>query len=108
MSAPAGKLLVFQFAAWVGWDSWRSILPITWQMKRVARRLLRVHCDRPVTPTVGADGIVVPGCAKCGPWKGIDPAVCPIVIESPYGAFRLVDAKGNVARCAPETVRPLE
>lgn len=64
----------FRFRGFAGREVWKSFMPLSWQTKHVAWRLIR------------------PG----GPWSGADPFLADLVVVMPHGAFQIVDPKGNV------------
>jgi len=66
--------LQFRFMSFVGREFWKNWLPPTWQVRHIARRLMK----------------------KGNPWGGADPNKTPLVLSTPYGAYRITDRQGHV------------
>ena len=78
------RRLVFNFKGYSGLDILLMLLPKSWQTRRVARAWLRA-----LTPTGG------------GP---PDLKKTDVVVQMPWGSFKVVDHSGNVEPCATEHV----
>lgn len=74
MTVPDQNGYILRGVRWTGLDVWRALLPPTWQVRAAARKMLR------------------------GPWAGLDPALVGLVLETQWGAFRIVSSDGRVER----------
>ena len=71
-----GKALVLNFTGYSGWDILLSLLPKSWQTRTVARRYMNF-----MTPRFG---------------EPPDPRKTDIVVQMPWGTYRVLDEHGNV------------
>lgn len=78
------RAMVFNFVGYAGLDVLLSLLPKIWQTKRVARAWLRS-----LTPPHGEQ----PNLEST-----------PLILQMPWGAFRILDYSGNVKPCSRENI----
>lgn len=81
ISSNNGRRLVGRVDVFTGWDGIFYMLAMllgAWARRRLARRCAKIYLK--------------PG----NPFHGMDPTRHTLVLELPYGAFRVVDIKGNV------------
>ena len=76
------RSLYFNFEGYTGLDILRSALPKKVQTRMVARAWLR--------------SLTIPGAPRP------DPAATPMILQMPWGSYRVLDLKGNFERCAKE------
>ena len=76
------RSLVFRFNGYSGLDILSALLPKSWQTRRVAKAWLRA-----LTPANG---------------EAPDLVKTSVIVEMPWGSFRIVDWAGHVERCRTE------
>lgn len=79
------KKMVLTFTSYTGLDILNNLLPKMWQTKIVAKRLLKTMKQ--------LGGGIIPDCQKSY-----------LIVQMPWGSFRIKDIKGNIEPCPHESV----
>lgn len=76
------KKIVFNFSAFTGWSLLYNMLPKSMRVRRVARSMVKMLTDGQGNPP--------------------DVKGTPVILNMPFGSYRLTDLKGGTEQCPYE------